>query len=69
MAYEDIDSTDGSLSVHAIYRLADRLSNRLVRKEIAMQDYCIYSGVVETVNIQGDVYIYGGGVRKGTEGD
>lgn len=30
MAYEDIDSTDGSLSVHAIYRLADRLSNRLV---------------------------------------
>lgn len=64
MAYEDIDSIDGSLPVHAIYCLADRLSNRLVRKEIAMQDYCIYSGVVETVNCQGDVYIYGGVVEK-----
>lgn len=47
MAYEDIDSTDGSLSVHAIYRLADRLSNRLVRKKVTMQDYCIYGGVAE----------------------
>ena len=64
MAYEDIDSTDGSLSVHAIFRLADRFSDRLVRKEVTMQDYRIYSGVVETVNCQGDVYIYGGVVEK-----